>query len=235
MGTEGLRLQTGRQVAAFYFSSGSGRIVTAAALAVTVARLWVAATESAMGFGLGDLASVLFVVVMVGPVEWMIHTWLLHAPPTSIRTRWFATSTAHRQHHRTPASLDHILLLPGFALLFVVVIAVTTATFSVPLTVAIGWSTGEGADSSMLLASYGSALLASLWALVHYEWVHLLIHSQYKPRTRYYRRLARNHRLHHYRNEDYWLGVSSNLGDRFFGTLPKSKGDVPISDTAKSL
>ena len=28
--------------------------------------------------------------------------------------------------------------------------------------------------------------------------------------------------VHHFRNEDHWLGVTSNLGDRIMRTLPKS-------------
>ena len=42
-------------------------------------------------------------------------------------------------------------------------------------------------------------------------------------------------RLHHYRNENYWLGVSSNTGDRLLRTLPKHKTDVPLSETARTL
>ena len=71
--------------------------------------------------------------------------------------------------------------------------------------------------------------------MAHYEWVHLLVHTRYRPRSRYYRRLARNHRLHHYRNEDYWLGVTSNLGDRLLRTYPTHKTDVPLSPTARTL
>ena len=72
-------------------------------------------------------------------------------------------------------------------------------------------------------------------SLAHYEWVHLMVHTRYRPKTRFYRRLATNHRLHHYRNEKYWLGVTSNLGDRLLGTYPAEKSDVPLSDTARTL
>ena len=72
-------------------------------------------------------------------------------------------------------------------------------------------------------------------ALGHYEWVHLIVHTRYRPKGRYYRRLARNHRLHHFRNENYWLGITSNSGDRLLNTLPKHTTDVPLSDTARTL
>ena len=72
-------------------------------------------------------------------------------------------------------------------------------------------------------------------ALGHYEWTHLLVHTRYRVKSRYYRRLARNHRRHHYRNEGYWMGITSNLGDRLFGTYPKDSAGVPLSDTARTL
>ena len=62
-----------------------------------------------------------------------------------------------------------------------------------------------------------------------------MVHTRYRPRTRLYRTLARRHRLHHFRNEHYWLGVTSNTGDRLLGTLPKHKTDVPLSETATTL
>ena len=61
------------------------------------------------------------------------------------------------------------------------------------------------------------------------------MHTRYRPSSRLYARLARNHRLHHFRNERYWLGVTSNSGDRILRTLPRSKTDVPLSDTARTL
>ena len=46
--------------------------------------------------------------------------------------------------------------------------------------------------------------------------------------------LERAHRLHHYRNENYWMGVTNHLGDHVLGTFP-NKDDVPVSPTAKTL
>jgi len=105
-------------------------------------------------------------------------------------------------------------------------LAVWAATW--PLLVA--WSFGGS-----ILGTYLSALLVSYLMLAHYEWVHLLVHASYRPKNRYYRRLAVNHRLHHYRNEHHWLGVTSNLGDRLLGTLPANKSDVDLSATARTL
>ena len=70
--------------------------------------------------------------------------------------------------------------------------------------------------------------------LFRYEWSHFLIHTPYVPRTRWYRAIWRNHRLHHFKHEGYWMGVSSNLGDRVLGTNPDQR-TVQRSATARTL
>jgi sterol desaturase/sphingolipid hydroxylase (fatty acid hydroxylase superfamily) len=67
-----------------------------------------------------------------------------------------------------------------------------------------------------------------------YEWTHFLIHSSYRPRRSVYRAIWRAHRLHHFRNERYWFGVTMHLGDRVLGTYP-AKDAVPASLTARTL
>jgi len=54
------------------------------------------------------------------------------------------------------------------------------------------------------------------------------------PRTPYYQRLWRNHRLHHFRNEHFWYGVTRLEGDRLFGTAPEV-ASVAVSPTARML
>jgi sterol desaturase/sphingolipid hydroxylase (fatty acid hydroxylase superfamily) len=77
-------------------------------------------------------------------------------------------------------------------------------------------------------------MLVSYAILCAYEWTHFLIHAPYKPRGRYFKAIRRNHRLHHFKNERFWFGVTSTLGDRVIGTLPDQRS-VPRSDTARSL
>jgi sterol desaturase/sphingolipid hydroxylase (fatty acid hydroxylase superfamily) len=68
-----------------------------------------------------------------------------------------------------------------------------------------------------------------------YEWSHYLIHSDYKPKTRVYRAIWRDHRLHHYNNEHYWFTVtSSGTADRVLRTCP-DPATVPTPPTAKNL
>ncbi len=79
-----------------------------------------------------------------------------------------------------------------------------------------------------------SAILVSFAILTAYEWTHFLIHAPYRPRGRWFKAVWRNHRLHHYKNERYWFGVTSTIGDRVIGTLPDGRS-VPRSPTARSL
>lgn len=68
-----------------------------------------------------------------------------------------------------------------------------------------------------------------------YEWTHHLVHTDYRPRTRLYRAIRRNHRLHHFKNEHYWFTVTtSGTADRLLGTYPEL-AEVPTSPTARSL
>jgi hypothetical protein len=61
------------------------------------------------------------------------------------------------------------------------------------------------------------------------------VHSDYKPRTRLYRAVYKHHRLHHFKNENYWLTVTTaHTADRLFGTDP-DPATVTTSPTAKNL
>jgi sterol desaturase/sphingolipid hydroxylase (fatty acid hydroxylase superfamily) len=70
--------------------------------------------------------------------------------------------------------------------------------------------------------------------LALYEWPHFLIHTPYRPHGRYYKSIWRGHRLHHYKNERYWFGVTSTVADLALRTAP-DQTTVPKSGTARSL
>ena len=213
-------LRTKREVFRCYLANRSPQILLTGVAFTIAVRLLVA------DWSWADVAVIAATALLIGPVEWVLHLFLLHAPENSFRMETLKTGTGHREHHLDPHDVGWILLAGIDAFVFQVMIAIWTATWSLPLL----WITG-----SPLLGPYLTALTAAYASLAHYEWVHLLVHTRYRPRSRYYRRLASNHRLHHYRNERYWLGVTSNLGDRLLGTLPRDKSDVPLSDTARTL
>lgn len=214
------RLHTKRDVLGAYVASRSPQIMLVGAAVVIAARLAVGS------WGWRDLVVVGITMLLLGFVEWVLHLYLLHAPDDSFRMRKLGTGSGHREHHLDPHDIGWILLAGIDAFVFQILIAIWTMVWSVPLLLVL---------DGPILAPFLTALMAAYLSLAHYEWTHLLVHTRYRPKTRYYRRLAANHRLHHYRNEHYWLGVTSNLGDRALGTYPLSKSDVPLSDTARSL
>lgn len=189
------------------------------ALALT-ARLFVG------NYGWVDLGIVGATLALTGLVEWVLHLFLLHAPDDSLRMTKYETGVSHREHHLDPQNVGWLMLAWQDAAVFLVLLVGWTATWSLPLL----WILGGA-----MLGPYLTGLVAAYLMLAHYEWTHLLVHCRYRPKFRYYKRLAANHRLHHYRNEHYWLGVTSNVGDRLLRTLPADKGDVPLSDTARTL
>jgi hypothetical protein len=174
-----------------------------------------------------DLVVIAGVIALTPPVEWLIHVYLLHAKPARIFGRRMDLMAAreHRAHHAAPAVLGGVLI-PTYALMiFFVQIALTAWLVSWP----IHWIFG-GAR----LAHGATGLLASYAVLAAYEWSHYLIHTPYRPHGRYYRAIWRGHRLHHFKNEHYWFGVTSTVADHLLRTAP-DQAAVPKSPTARAL
>ncbi len=219
-------LRTKREIAGAFFASGSPRVITAAVLLVLVARLAIGSWSWV------DLAVLGFTAVAAGIIEWVLHIGLLHASDEAWTTRTLGTGVGHKKHHIDPPDMQWLLLGPVDAAVFAVLIALGSAAWTIPAAAIanalFGWSIG-------FVATFATGLLCAYLAFAHYEWTHLLVHTRYRPKTRYYKRLARNHRLHHFRNEGYWLGITSNLGDRVMRTYPADKSAVPLSDTARTL
>lgn len=213
-------IRTKNQAFGQLLTQGSLRAILPACLPLLVYRL------SVNDFGLGDLAVIGVTIVMAGPVEWVIHRYGLHAPKDSFRTRRLTTSNGHTEHHLDPMELKWVLLPAIRAAFFMPMIALFTALWALPLLMIL-----DGG----LAAPFATAVLGAWLSLAHYEWLHLLIHARYRMKSRFYDRLSRNHRQHHYRNENYWLGITSNLGDRIMRTLPASNDAVEISHTARTL
>jgi sterol desaturase/sphingolipid hydroxylase (fatty acid hydroxylase superfamily) len=217
-------LRTKRDVALAFVAEGSPRVLLLAVVLVLTLR-------TALGsWGAIDVAILVMTAVAIGPVEWFLHRHLLHAPEDAWSSRTLGTGSGHRQHHLDPPDIEWLLLRRQDAMVFAVLIAVASAAWVVPMTFFVGVFIPRVGALGPLVTAIGCAYLA----LAHYEWTHLLGHSRYRPKTRYYARLARMHRLHHYRNEGYWLGITSSLGDRVMGTYV-DKNAVPLSATARSL
>jgi hypothetical protein len=192
------------------------------------ALLAAAAVRVALGhFDWRDVVVLAGVLALTPPVEWLIHVYLLHARPLRILGRSVDLPSAreHRAHHRAPSKLAGVLI-PTYALwIFFAQIAGTVWLVSFP----IHWIFGGDR-----LAHGATGLLASYAILAAYEWSHFLIHTPYRPRRRYYRAIWRGHRLHHFKNEHYWFGVTSTVADHLLGTAP-DQATVSKSGTARTL
>jgi hypothetical protein len=105
---------------------------------------------------------------------------------------------------------------------------------AVPLVVAAGGIAVGLIAGGIPWAAMVSAAICGYVLVGVYEWTHYLIHTAYRPRSRAYRRIWRNHRLHHFKNEHYWHGITNTVADRVLGTEPDQR-DVPRSPTARTL
>lgn len=147
--------------------------------------------------------------------EWFIHVFLLHFEPR----RWFGrtfdpiSAYRHRAHHEDPVEIDLILIPPYSHLV------------TIPALGLFWWLVTPNLE----LALTGLATYITLG--YHYEWVHFLVHTPYRPRSAFYRMLWRHHRLHHFQSDKHWYGVSAVSGDRLLGTDPEP-GAVPRSRLA---
>jgi hypothetical protein len=103
-----------------------------------------------------------------------------------------------------PAELDGVLIPRYAVLIFIPLIALTVWALSFPIHPVLG---GDR------IAHAATGLLVSYVILGAYEWCHFLIHTPYRPHGWYYRTIWRGHRLHRYKNEHYWFGVTSTIGD----------------------
>ena len=165
-----------------------------------------------------DLVVVLAILGGWPMLEWLIHVFILHFQPITIRGRTidFPVPKSHRAHHRNPADLQMIF------------IPTHVFAYAIPLQLAL-WL---GLMPSASLALTGLAFYFAM--ALQYEWSHFLIHTRYRPRSRYFERRWRNHRLHHFKNEHYWFGVSTLAGDWLLRTAPPFQ-TVSTSPTCRTL
>jgi hypothetical protein len=170
------------------------------------------------GWAWADLLVAAVILGLEPFTEWVIHVFVLHAKPKRVLGRDVDLFVArkHRRHHADPRDVDLVFVpmqVIGPGLIAVVALVVLLAP-----------------DRGLGL----TGLVTGVGMLLTYEWTHYLIHTRYRPRGRYYRSIHRAHRLHHFRNERYWFGVTINVGDHVLGTFP-AKDAVPVSPTARTL
>ena len=204
--------RTLREALPVFLRHGSPRILIAALALALAARLQLAA------WSLGDGVAIAALLAYWPLNEWLIHVFLLHARPVRLlgRSFDFRVPRMHRAHHRDPWRLE-LLFIPIHSFLYALPLALALWLWLSP-------------TRAIALTGIAFQLALSL----HYEWVHFLIHTRVVPRSRFYQRLWKNHRRHHFKNEHYWFGVTMLGGDQLLRTAPEL-ASVPTSPTARTL
>ncbi|MCA0993828.1 sterol desaturase family protein [Guptibacillus hwajinpoensis] len=167
------------------------------------------------------LSPIVLLFILIGIVTYMFSEYLTHRFLFHIKTPQNPyllklIKRLHYDHHKVPNDLK-LLFLPfwySFPNLFL-------------LCFIFYWLSG----SLLHTLAFSTGLLAMFF---FYEWKHYIAHRPFKPRTKFGQWLKKTHILHHYKNENYWYGVSTPFVDVLFGTLKKEK-DVQMSQTAKDL
>lgn len=196
----------------FFASSVTPRIIAPTLLVAAGIRLFLG------GWSWWDLAVVAGLIAAEPFIEWLIHVFILHWKPKRFLGRDLDPLVArkHRAHHSDPRETEWIFVpLPVLAKAMPLTGLAYLLVFP---TLRLGMTAITGATAILLT----------------YEWTHYLIHARYKPKTRLYRYIWKAHRLHHFKNENYWFGVTNPLGDHVLGTFPE-KEEVETSATCRKL
>ncbi|HEV7349077.1 sterol desaturase family protein [Telluribacter sp.] len=136
-------------------------------------------------------------------VEYWVHRSVYHIEPTTPARAKFQY-TMHGVHHEYPKDKTRLALPP---ILAVIIAAALFGIFFVLM--------GE--------ASY-AFFPGFMVGYAGYLTIHFLVHA-YNPPRNFFKYLWINHAIHHYKDGDTMLGVSSPLWDHVFGTTGQKADD----------
>jgi sterol desaturase/sphingolipid hydroxylase (fatty acid hydroxylase superfamily) len=148
--------------------------------------------------------------------EYIVHRFLFHIKTPENPFMLKMIKRLHYDHHVNPDDLKLLFLplwfsIPGFIIYSLIVFF---STRSIELTTA--FATG--------LVAY----------FLFYEWKHYIAHKPIQPRTKMGKNIKKHHLLHHFKNENYWFGVTHTSFDKTLGTFKQNK-EVEKSPTARNL
>ncbi|MCJ8010878.1 sterol desaturase family protein [Paenibacillus sp. KQZ6P-2] len=174
------------------------------------------------GFMIPHLTSIsiwiAFVVGMIAYsiVEYLTHRFLFHIKTPKSPFLLNIVKRLHYDHHANPNDLSLLFLpvwysLPNMAIAAVVAYLIT---------------------SSLVITN---AFIAGIMIfLLFYEWTHYIAHRPINPISSWGRWMKKVHLWHHFKNENYWYGVTNPVYDLALGTF-KDKNKVELSPTARDL
>jgi len=174
------------------------------------------------GFMTPHLASfgtwIAFILGMVAYTvsEYSTHRFIFHMKPPKNAFLLKMLKRLHYDHHSNPNEL-HLLFLPLW--------------YSVPNIVFVG-AVVYFLSSSLVITN---AFIAGIMLfLLFYEWKHYIAHRPFQPISPWGRWMKKVHLWHHFKNENYWYGVTNPAYDFLMGTF-KDQKEVEQSQTAKNL
>jgi hypothetical protein len=207
-------IKTPREAWAVFSRKRAPRMLFTAVAIAVAARLALGA------FTWRDAAAVAAMLVIYPFGEWAIHVYLLHSKLD------LATTRSHMEHHADPHDLNLINFGPGEALAILLLAA--------PFAVAVSAALVAPLPGPLPIGPFVTELATAYVLIAMYEWIHFLIHTSHVPRTRYYKRVWRNHRLHHFKNEHYWHGITNTISDTVLRTNP-DQSKIERSSTARAI
>lgn len=148
--------------------------------------------------------------------EYMIHRFLFHIKKPDNSFLLKLIKRLHYDHHVDPNNVKLLFLplwfsLPNFTILAGVFYLITrnmnlTAAFAIGV---VGY-------------------------FLYYEWKHFIAHKPIQPLTKLGKKIKKTHLWHHYKNENYWFGVTHTTIDKTMGTY-RDHTEVEKSATARNL
>lgn len=132
-------------------------------------------------------------------VEYIMHRFLFHLPPTTEKAEKFAY-TVHGVHHDYPKDKDRLAM---------------------PIPLSITLATGFFFLFKLFMGNLVFGFLPGfLIGYASYLWVHYMVHA-FQPPKNFWKILWVHHGIHHYKEPERAFGVSSPLWDMIFRTMPR--------------
>ncbi|MCA0174035.1 sterol desaturase family protein [Bacillus sp. RAR_GA_16] len=168
------------------------------------------------GLKVDDLLFVFLGLLIFTISEYSTHRFFFHKKAPKNKFFLKVLKRLHYDHHHYPDQLNLLFMplwysTPQFVLITYVVFLISHSLTSA-ISVAVGL----------------------MMMLLIYEWKHFKAHQPGNAKTKFGRWLKKTHLLHHYKNENYWFGVTNPFVDMLFGTL-KDEKEVSKSLTVRKL
>lgn len=148
--------------------------------------------------------------------EYIIHRFLFHMKTPKNPFLLKMIKRLHFDHHVNPKEM-HLLFLPLW--------------FSIPNFTISAFIFYLITINLQLTLAF---LVGVIGYFLYYEWKHYVAHKPIQPRTKAGKKIKKTHLWHHFKNENYWYGVTHTSFDKTLGTY-KDQNEVEKSETARNV